>query len=204
VDGGLDGLSTIQAIRETITDHPPIITCYPTFRKTFAPYLESADAWVEFLAISGADIIYPGGRPTFRDASGRFVAGEDLEKSVMEAQAHYRRFLDRGWPMPSFAAGPPNAGELQVAQHLLGGGTAMFLGEALASSTEDISEAGRYIAKLVDATAAQIGAAARGEDMPSLPHDVLREYKRHYPSHTFVPFDEIFKDEWGATPLWVR
>ncbi|WP_373235261.1 hypothetical protein [Mycobacterium marinum] len=128
VDGGLDGLSTIQAIREAITVDPPIITCYPSLRNAFNPFLGSPDVWVDLLSYSGADIIYPGGRPNFNP--GRQVNGDERDKGLMEAQGRYRKIVENAWPMPSYAAGP-QGGDLHVALHLLGGDTAMFLGDAL-------------------------------------------------------------------------
>jgi len=199
VDGGLDGLSTIQAIRETIVKDPPIVTCYPSLRDSFARYLGSPDAWVDLLAISGADIIYPGRRPNF--SPGRQVSGEDLENSLTQSQARYRKFVQEGWPMPTFAAGP-QAGDIHVALHLLGDGTAMFLGEALTASKKGIVEAGRYIAELVDATAAQIKSAQGRDELPELKGEVLRDYPQHYPSGTFIKYSSIFGGEKGATPLW--
>jgi hypothetical protein len=199
VDGGLDGLATIQAIRANIKENPPIITCYPSIRKSLATYLGGTSVWIELLAISGADIIYPGGRPQFTDDRGRLVAGEDLERSVKQAQVHYRKFIEDGWPMPSYAAGP-HAGDLHVALHLLGGSTAMFLGEALTASRWGTVEAGRYIARLVDATAAQF-TSTRSGDVPLLPEQVLLDYADHYPADTFVTYTNIF-GAGKASPWW--
>jgi ribulose 1,5-bisphosphate carboxylase large subunit-like protein len=195
VDGGLDGLSTIQAIRETIVKDSPIITCYPSLRSAFGRYLARADVWVDLLSVSGADIIYPGGRPSF--GPGRQVSGDHLDKSLTEAQTRYREIIRNEWPMPSFAAGP-QAGDLHVALHLLGGDTAMFLGEALTASRKGIVEAGRYLGKLVDATAAQINSKKGGK----LPIEVLGEYTDHYPAETFIEYSQIFGDQRKAMPCW--
>lgn len=204
VDGGLDGLSTIQAIRAEIKENRPIITCYPSMRKSLGMYLgrpDDWDDWVELLAISGADIIYPGGRPSFRDDRGRLVAGEKLEKSVKQAQARYRKYIEEGWPMPSYAAGP-HAGDLHVALHLLGGSTAMFLGDALAASRRGTVEAGRFIAQLVDETAAQF-TSTRSGTIPSLSDPILLAYRDHYSDDTFVKYADIFGVD-KATPWWQR
>lgn len=187
VDGGLDGLSTIQAIRETITVNPPIITCYPLLRGSLGNALGGADGtWTELLAISGVDIIYPGGRPVFTDSRGRLVSGEGFENSVNRAQRRYKKYLDRKWPMPSFAAGP-HVGDLHVAQNLLGGGTAMFLGDAVTASFLGIEEASKLIARIVDATADEFLS-----NEPILPTDLLVDYAKQFDADTFIAFSEVF------------
>ena len=195
VDGGLDGLSTIQAIREKIKQESPIITCFPLLRRSLSNSLGAGpDGWVDLLAMSGADIIYPGDRPSFTDDRGRIVSGDDLMNSTSRAQRRYKKFMDRGWPMPSFAAGA-HAGDIHVAQNLLGGGTAMFLGEALTASNLGIKAAGELIAEIVDETAAEMSS-----DHPTLPTPLLARYADHFDTNTFIAYDAVFGPG-RATPL---
>jgi hypothetical protein len=68
IDGNLDGLSTVQAIRSgTFNLHKqPILTCYPVLKYALQPALGRA-GFVRMLALSGVDIIYPGQSPNFRE-----------------------------------------------------------------------------------------------------------------------------------------
>jgi ribulose 1,5-bisphosphate carboxylase large subunit-like protein len=125
VDGGLDGLSTIQALRSHFTaDKQPIVTCYPILGETFARKI-GADTYFKMLSLSGADIIYPGGAPRF--GGGDFVDFAHAERGVRR----YQDMVERGWPMPSVAGGV-HAGQLPAYYEIFGPRVAYFLGGGVA------------------------------------------------------------------------
>jgi hypothetical protein len=71
VDGGLDGLSTIQALRSQFAGaEQPVITCYPILQGPLESRI-GRDTFRDMLILSGADIIYPGNAPRIGD--GYFV-----------------------------------------------------------------------------------------------------------------------------------
>jgi len=131
VDGGLDGISTCQEIRRqfpTEENDVPIITCYPLLRSQLKREVPSS-FFVRTLAYSGADIIYPGGRPPL-DSGVRDLgtAGEDR---LIQSVQRYRKIVQNDWPMPTIAGGV-NAGQLHAFYELLGPRVAFFLGGAVA------------------------------------------------------------------------
>jgi ribulose 1,5-bisphosphate carboxylase large subunit-like protein len=137
VDGGLDGISTIQALRTHFAGtREPVITCYPILGDTLARKI-GAQTFFEMLSLSGADIIYPGGAPRIGD--GDFVDFERAEQGIRR----YRAMISRGWPMPSIAGGV-HAGQLPAyyeilgpeVAYFLGGGVALHLGGAFFDSTK--------------------------------------------------------------------
>jgi ribulose 1,5-bisphosphate carboxylase large subunit-like protein len=129
VDGGLDGLSGIQALRTHIQPElSPVVTCYPTLRSQLASSI-GPSTWVEFLSISGVDIIYPGGRPTFPNER-RPVWGSHAEDWSRAARI-YDEMITTGWPMPTIAGGV-HPGQLHACYELLGPNVAYFLGGAVA------------------------------------------------------------------------
>jgi ribulose 1,5-bisphosphate carboxylase large subunit-like protein len=136
VDGGLDGISTIQALRSHFVAEQPVITCYPILGETLARRI-GGETFFEMLTISGADIIYPGGAPRIGD--GDFVDFERAERGVRRYQA----MIGHGWPMPSIAGGI-HAGQLPAyyeifgprVAYFLGGGVALHLGGAFYDSAK--------------------------------------------------------------------
>lgn len=124
VDGGLDGISTIQALRSHFETEQPVITCYPILGDMLARRI-GAETFYEMLTISGADIVYPGGAPRIGD--GDFVDFERAEKGVRR----YRAITRRGWPMPSIAGGI-HAGQLPAYFEIFGPEVAYFLGGGVA------------------------------------------------------------------------
>jgi hypothetical protein len=125
VDGGLDGLATIQALRTHFAaDEQPIITCYPILGLPLQRMI-GADTFRDMLVLSGADIIYPGGAPRF--GAGDFIDRERDEKGVRR----YQELLTRGWPMPSVAGGV-HAGQLPAYFEIFGPDVCYFLGGGVA------------------------------------------------------------------------
>jgi hypothetical protein len=125
VDGGLDGLSTIQALRTHFAaDEQPIITCYPILGGPLQRMI-GADTFRDMLVLSGADIIYPGGAPRF--GAGDFIDRERDEKGIRR----YQEMLTRGWPMPSVAGGI-HAGQLPGYFEIFNPDVCYFLGGGVA------------------------------------------------------------------------
>jgi len=135
IDGDLDGLSTMQAVRRAIHLHAqPIITCYPLLKYALAPFI-GADSLVEMLVMSGADIIYPGGRPRF-DPEQSSIDGQELDR----ARRHYERIVRDGRPLPSVAGGTL-IGQVHANIALLGTDIAFFVGGGLALSRKGLRKA---------------------------------------------------------------
>ncbi len=126
VDGGLDGISTIQALRSHFGSgaSQPILTCYPVLSDTLAPRI-GAETFRETLVLSGVDIIYPGGAPRIGD--GDFIDYEGVERGWRR----YSSLSREGWPMLSIAGGI-HAGQLPAYYELLGPKVAYFLGGGVA------------------------------------------------------------------------
>jgi hypothetical protein len=165
VDGGLDGLSTLQAIRTATIDQQPITTTYPLLRRALAPFLGSSNTWVDLLAASGADVIYPGNRPDFSDYAdeARKVGGDEAQ-GLRGAQERYRSFTVQGWPMPTFAAGA-HPGHLQVVYELVGPDVAYFLGGAIALHPDGPAAGARLCVRILE-QACQLADEARRKGRP--------------------------------------
>jgi len=129
VDGGLDGLTGLQSIRMALRGQPaPIVTSYPILRNQLASAI-GPSTWVDLLALSGADIVYPGGRPTFPNER-RPVWGSHAQDWSRAARS-YDSLIARQWPMPTIAGGV-HPGHLHACYELMGPNVAFFLGGAVA------------------------------------------------------------------------
>jgi ribulose 1,5-bisphosphate carboxylase large subunit-like protein len=132
IDGGLDGLSGLQALRRADfrdeNKNPPIVTCYPLLRGTLARFVPR-ERFNDALAMSGADIMYPGGRPDLGTMI-RSIEGQGQQGQV-QAVERYRSIVRAGAPMPTIAGGI-YAGQLQAFYELLGPDVAWFLGGGVA------------------------------------------------------------------------
>ncbi len=142
IDGGFDGFSALQAVRRKL-NYSPIVTCYPLFRTAFKKLVPSTTL-VDALVLSGADIIYPGGRP---DVGGMTRSIGSDEASTIEAVQRYRSFVENGYPMPSIAGGI-YAGQLQTYYELLGPDVAWFLGGGVALHSEGPKAGARLCKKI--------------------------------------------------------
>lgn len=146
VDGNLDGLSTIQAIRNWCSDNDipqPIITCYPVLKYGLLRYL-GPDTLYHLMVLSGADIIYPGSRPRF-DAD-KAIDGAQLSP----ARSHYEglRYPD-GYPLPSVAGGTL-IGHVPATLALLGTDIAFFVGGGIALSKMGVKEGAKAFRGALD------------------------------------------------------
>lgn len=125
VDGGLDGLGTVQALRKIFakTDSP-IVTCYPLLSEQLSSKVPR-NFFVHSLALSGVDIIYPGGSP--RVGGGARDLGAEERTAVNSATARYHKLAAEPWPMITLAGGI-YAGQLHCLYELVGPPVAYFLG----------------------------------------------------------------------------
>lgn len=86
IDGGLDGISACQTVRQKYNSEgkfSPIITCYPLLRKQLDNRI-TGDFFIKALALSGADIIYPGGRPNLGSSGGLGASASGALKMLYE------------------------------------------------------------------------------------------------------------------------
>lgn len=121
VDGGLDGLSTIQALRSAFDEkEQPIITCYPILAEVLANGV-GEETFRNMLVLSGADIVYPGKAP--RLGAGDFVDYGHAERGYRR----YLRILEDKRPMPTIAGGV-HAGQLPAYFEMFGPEVAYFIG----------------------------------------------------------------------------
>ena len=188
VDGGLDGLSSLQAIRLALDEgSSPIVTCYPILRNQLTSAIGDS-TWVDFLSLSGADIIYPGGRPTF-PGERRPVWGAHADGWSRAARI-YDSMIARQWPMPTIAGGI-HPGHLHACYELLGPQVAYFLGGAVALHPESPARGARLCVEILDNA---ISLAARAESSGAdyaedLPPRLLRKVERtRYPKKTLLDY----------------
>jgi ribulose 1,5-bisphosphate carboxylase large subunit-like protein len=132
IDGGFNGLSSVQSIRRRrIRDGRklgPIITCYPLLQSTLSRFIPG-DQYIQTLAASGIDILYPGQRPDV-GMMVRSLEGSG-ENNQVGAVRRYLEIFKKGWPMLSVAGGI-YPGQLQAFYELLGPDVAWFLGGGVA------------------------------------------------------------------------
>lgn len=206
IDGGLDGMSACQAVRNMRrreTDNPPVITSYPLLRSQLGNHVPP-DFFIRLLALSGADIVYPGGRPNL--PGGERTLGSTDRGQVRSGIARYQGLLRQGWPMPTIAGGVA-PGQLHAYYELLGPRVAFFLGGAVALH-KDGPLAGAALCVQVMREAVQLGAEAddRGDDVAV---DIDTKLKRrmeaaYLPSMHYVSPRALLKElkglkTWRAT-----
>ncbi|HEX8062099.1 MAG TPA: hypothetical protein VF535_02685 [Allosphingosinicella sp.] len=145
VDGNLDGLSTVQAIRadEFEAYRQPIITCYPVLKYALANAL-GPNGFVQMLAMSGVDIIYPGQSPAFGTANGRIDTNQ-----VAAARKHYIEMDMGGYPMLSVAGGVA-INSVHACMSVLGGDIAFFIGGGIATSKRGIRSGAQNFAQAIE------------------------------------------------------
>jgi ribulose 1,5-bisphosphate carboxylase large subunit-like protein len=144
IDGNLDGLSTIQAIRNDYAHlhSQPIITCYPVLKYALQRFL-GEDAFVHLLGLAGADVIYPGKRPRF--SADKAIDGSQLAAS----QRHYSRMRHDDYPLLTVAGGIL-IGHVHALMALLGPNIGFFVGGGLSLSKEGLRAAAENFKKAVD------------------------------------------------------
>jgi ribulose 1,5-bisphosphate carboxylase large subunit-like protein len=203
IDGGLDGLSSLQAVRLGLSGgQSPYITTYPILRHQLSSAIGDS-TWVDLLSLSGADIVYPGGRPTFPDER-RPVWGSHVQGWSRAARV-YDDIISRGWPMPTIAGGV-HPGQLQAFYELVGPKVAYFLGGAVALHPDGPVEGAKLCVEVLEAA---IGlareASASGDDCADdLPNRLLRKVERtRYPKTVLNYFSpaNIFSVTVPSAPL---
>ena len=203
IDGGLDGLSSPQAVRLGLHGtQSPFITTYPILRNQLGSAIGDS-TWVEFLSLSGADIVYPGGRPTFPNER-RPVWGAHVQGWSRAARV-YDDIISRQWPMPTIAGGV-HPGQLQAFYELVGPKVAYFLGGAVALHPEGPVEGAKLCVEVLEsAVSLAREAAASGDDYADdLPSRLLRKVERtRYPKTVLNYFSpaNIFGAVVAAAPL---
>lgn len=203
IDGGLDGLSGLQAVRRALCGpRSPYITSYPILRNWLGSAIGDS-TWAEFLSLSGADIIYPGGRPTFPNEQ-RPVWGSNV-KSWSSAARGYDEVIHRHWPMPTLAGGV-HPGQLQALYELLGPNVAYFLGGAVALHPEGPAKGARLCADVLKATIELADDAMRSGDAHAydLPGRLLNRVEgTPYPNARLNYFSpkNIFGEDLLSPPL---
>lgn len=206
VDGGLDGLTGLQVLRCAAGGKgAPVITSYPVLRNQLASAIGST-TWVDFLALSGADVVYPGGRPTF-PLEPRPVWGDHPEAWSRVAR-RYDRFVARGWPMPTMAGGI-HPGQLHALYELMGPDVAYFLGGAVALHPRGIRDGARLCVSVLE-HAIELAQQAVEEGLDhsdDLPARLLRRVEgTKYPSTTlnYVSPADMFVDPHRPAPFYRR
>lgn len=181
VDGGLDGLSSLQAIRLALgEDSSPIVTSYPILRNQLTSAIGDS-TWVDFLSLSGADIIYPGGRPTFPNER-RPVWGSHADGWSRAARI-YDDMITRHWPMPTIAGGI-HPGHLHACYELVGPKVGYFLGGAVALHPQSPIQGARLCVEVLEnAISLAAEAESSGDDFAEdLPARLLRKVEEtRYP-----------------------
>ncbi len=182
IDGGLDGLSGLQAVRSKFMGaNSPIVTCFPTLRGQLTSAIGEG-TWVDLLALSGADIVYPGGRPTFPNEK-RPVWGSHAADWSRAARL-YDGLIERSWPMPTVAGGI-HPGHLHAFYELFGANVAYFLGGALALHPKSPIEGAKLCVEVLE-SAMKLAAEAHkaGDDYSEdLPARILKKVEEtRYPT----------------------
>ncbi len=203
IDGGLDGLSSLQAVRLGLSgSQSPLITTYPILRNQLGSAIGDS-TWVDFLSLSGADIIYPGGRPTFPNER-RPVWGAHVQGWSRAARV-YDEIISREWPMPTIAGGV-HPGQLQACYELVGPKVAYFLGGAVALHPDGPEQGAKLCVEVLEtAISLAADAAASGDEFAdNLPDRLLRKVQRtRYPKTVLNYFSpaKIFGAEVPSPPM---
>ncbi len=170
IDGNLDGLSTVQAIRSGKFElhRQPIITCYPVLKYALQSAL-GRTGFVRMLALSGVDIIYPGQSPSFR--KDRRI---DTQQ-VTAAQEHYRAMDLGGYPMLSVAGGV-FINSVHAMLSVLGPDIAFFVGGGIALSRRGIRTGAERYAKAITLSCQDLFEHRDIRDMQRQLVDLARVY----------------------------
>lgn len=202
IDGGLDGISAVQAVRRRFRQHGnPVISCYPLLRSSLQPYLPG-DAYVKFLALSGVDIIYPGGRPLLPHERRPIWAEEAA--AIKRSVETYHRTIHAGWPMPLLAGGL-HPGQLHVLYELFGPDTGLFLGGAVALHRGGPGRGARLCVDLIK-EAAKIARKAAEERRVAdeiLNGHLIREIENAYEDIEYLPPMRVLPAK-ARLPRWYQ
>ena len=162
VDGGLDGISTCQAVRRAYPRNKhgdsPYITTYPLLRRVIQERIAD-DTFLKALIWSGSDIIYPGNAPNLGGYRQLDHAGVG---SLATSVDRYWQFLSSGFPMPTVAGGI-YPGQLQAYYELLGPKVAYFIGGGLALHKDGPLKGAQLCARIIKEARHLRSKAKKGE-----------------------------------------
>lgn len=192
VDGGMEGMGTLQELRKHLydgsddstedenrsTQSHPITTTYPLLRKHLQGKIPS-EQFVDLLSLSGADIIYPGGRPDL--GGGARSLGAKKKTQLVDSVERYQRFTDQGWPMPTIAGGI-HAGELHAFYELVGPDVAYFLGGAVALHRDGPVAGAELCSKVIDEAIRLRKEKSVGDEIPDLKNNLVKRVESSYGS----------------------
>jgi ribulose 1,5-bisphosphate carboxylase large subunit-like protein len=215
IDGGLDGISSCQAIREAFSKktiasryhkpgRSPIITCYPLLRRQLKDRI-SNNLFVDALTLSGADIIYPGGRPTVSPECGTRTLDAAESGRLINSVNSYHEMIERNCPMPTIAGGV-HAGELHAFYELLGPNTAFFLGGAISLHKNGPAEGAKLCVQIIE-NAIELREKAGQQELNEDLNDGLIErieetgYENKYP---YISPVELVKTVSGLTGWFIK
>lgn len=202
VDGGLDGLSSCQAVRTVYRKNgqrTPIITCYPLLRSSLSDSQGASQYFIDALGLSGADVLYPGGRPTI-GVPGREIGASERDQ-MYSAVEHYRRICEKSWPMPTVAGGV-YPGQLHGFYELLGPRVAYFVGGAVALHKDGPKRGAELCVRTLQEAVERRARAAKAEDPGPLSGSLIREIEDGYQHlrnverarFNYVPPQAIYSD----------
>lgn len=189
IDGGLDGMSAIQAVRREFGG-APVISTYPLL---YLPRALPRDRFLYLLALSGADLGYPGGRPLLPN-DVRPIRPEE-ERALSRSVETYEHVLERGWPTP-LVAGGIHPGQLHALYELFGPQVGIFLGGGVATHAEGPAAGAELCAQIVrEAAKAAVKAKNRGGVAdPHVSEKLIKEVEESYGGIAYLPPDELFKE----------
>jgi len=147
VDGGLDGISTVQALRKQWPRSEGgglTITSYPYLRNILSSRVPG-DFMNHVLAAAGIDILYAGQRPSFSSTTRQLDASASLHNSIRRYQAMYRS----GYFIPTIAGGI-KLGEIHAYIDLLWPNSAFFLGGCIAAHKNGAIEGAEVCVRVVE------------------------------------------------------
>lgn len=193
IDGGMEGIGALQTLRKELNDtsghsgqmdqsseRSPITTTYPLLRKLLEGKVPGRD-FVDLLSLSGADIIYPGGRPNL--GGGARTLGTSRNDQLVDSVIRYKRITDRGWPMPTIAGGV-HAGELHAFYELLGPDVAYFLGGAVALHEDGPVKGAELCCRVIDEAVSLRRQAGSDREVDDLSGNLIKEVEGSYGSGT--------------------
>lgn len=152
IDGGLDGISSCQAIRSAFSNaagasqRSPIITCYPLLRLQLKDKI-SDNLLVDTLTLSGADIVYIGARPSLPSSPRELDAADP--GSIKNSVIRYHKFIDRNESMPTVAGGI-QVNQLHAFYELLGPNAAFFVGGAVSLHKDGVAKGASLCVQIIN------------------------------------------------------
>jgi hypothetical protein len=206
IDAGLTGLDLLlSAAQAAGTERSDcVITCYPLLNRNFSPWL-GPGTWWRFAVLCGADVIYPGSRPSLPQEPRPIWAGEPLA-SLRSSVHHYDRIVRQRWAMPTLAGGV-HAGQLQVMYELMGPDVAYFLGSPVNDHARGRKSGAKLCAKIIEESVerSQRAQTAGNPFADALSGRLITEIEDAYPApvNSLTP-DQVFGPDNGLQTFYRR